>query len=113
MTKTIKARVQIKRDTNANWTEKNPVLLYGEKIYVDTAEGEVRSKVGDGSKTYTQLPFEDEIIRAKIENKADSSALNNYYTKDELENLELITTDDIDGICGATIQVATTSEVTF
>lgn len=34
-----------------------------------------------------------------------------YYTKTEIENLELITVNDIDTICGATIQVA--SEVTF
>lgn len=113
MAKTINARIQLKRDTSANWTAKNPVLLYGEKIYVDTAEGELRSKVGDGSKTYTQLPFEDEIIRAKIENKADSSALNNYYTKDELENLELITADDIDAICGASIARVDVNEVIF
>ena len=36
-----------------------------------------------------------------------------YYTKTEINNLELITVEDIDTICGATIQDATTSEVTF
>lgn len=35
------------------------------------------------------------------------------YTKTEIDNLELITVADIDAICGATIQVATASEVTF
>lgn len=36
-----------------------------------------------------------------------------YYTKTEIDNLELITVADIDAICGTTIQVATVSEVTF
>lgn len=36
------------------------------------------------------------------------------YTKTEIDNLELITVDDIDTICGATIEVANLSnEVTF
>lgn len=41
------------------------------------------------------------------------NALLNYYTKTEINDLELITEADIDAICGATIQDATTSEVTF
>ena len=39
-----------------------------------------------------------------------------YYTKSQLDNLELITVADIDAICGTTIQVvvdASSSEVTF
>ena len=42
--------------------------------------------------------------------------LSNYYTKSEIDNMELISTSDIDTICSATIQVATASaasEVTF
>ena len=37
----------------------------------------------------------------------------NAYSKTEIDNLELITIQDIDTICGSTIQVATVSEVTF
>lgn len=47
------------------------------------------------------------------ESKVSTSTLANYYTKTEIENLELITVEDIDTICGQTIQVATASEVTF
>jgi hypothetical protein len=36
-----------------------------------------------------------------------------YCSKEEIENLELITVDDIDTICGSTIQVASLSEVMF
>ena len=41
------ARIRQKRDTSANWTAKDPILLDGEIIIVDTASGSVRKKVGD------------------------------------------------------------------
>ena len=59
-TKIFKTRIKQRRDTSANWESKNPVLLNGEVIIVDTANGETRTKTGDGTKTYTQLPFDDE-----------------------------------------------------
>lgn len=59
-TKTFKTRIKQRRDTSANWESKNPVLLNGEVIIVDTANGETRTKTGNGTKTYTQLPFDDE-----------------------------------------------------
>ena len=58
--------IRQKRDTAANWTNNNPVLLNGELILVDTAEGQLRVKIGDGIKTYTQLPFMDEALRTLI-----------------------------------------------
>lgn len=61
--KTFNTRIKNKRDTSANWTSKDPVLLDGELIIVDTASGEVRFKIGDGTKKYSQLPFQDEILR--------------------------------------------------
>ena len=59
-TKIFKTRIKQRRDTSANWESKNPVLLNGEVIVVDTANGETRTKTGNGTKTYTQLPFDDE-----------------------------------------------------
>ena len=64
--KTFNARVQMKRDTSANWTSNNPVLLQGEIIIVDTDAGEVRFKVGNGTSTYTQLPYTDEAIISRM-----------------------------------------------
>ena len=77
MEKNFSTRIKHKRDTSANWTSKNPVILYGEIILVDTADGELRAKIGDGTKTYTQLPFTDEALRSLI--------ANTYVTKEELE----------------------------
>ena len=59
-------RIKFKRDTSANWTNKNPIILNGEIILVDTDTGELRAKVGDGVKSYTQLPFSDEVIRSLV-----------------------------------------------
>ena len=66
-----------------------------------------------------KLPFLDKIgvirlwqhILAKISVKADKTELSNYYTKTEIDDLELITIDDIDTICGANI--VNGSEVTY
>ena len=62
----MRVRIKHKRDTSANWESRNPVLLRGELILVDTNSGELRAKVGDGVKTYTQLPFNDEVLRNLI-----------------------------------------------
>lgn len=61
--RTFNTRIKNKRDTSANWTSTDPVLLNGELIIVDTASGETRFKIGDGTKKYSQLPFQDEILR--------------------------------------------------
>ena len=69
------ARIKSKRDTASNWETNNPVLLNGELIIVDTNAGDVRFKIGDGVKTYTQLPFQDESLYNVLSTKADSADL--------------------------------------
>lgn len=64
--KIFNTRVKNKRDTEANWTKENPVLLDGEIIIVTTTSGDTRFKVGDGKKTYNQLPFQDQKTRDLI-----------------------------------------------
>lgn len=72
MSEDFRARIKHKRDTSANWTQNNPVILNGEIIIVDTDNG-VRIKVGDGVKKYTQLPFDDELLRSLIDEKVPIS----------------------------------------
>lgn len=103
--KIFHTRVKNKRDTEANWKSKNPVLLDGEIIIVTTTSGDTRFKVGDGKKTYNQLPFQDQktrdlipsvdsslsststnpvqnkIIKSEIDKKADKTALDNKLDK--------------------------------
>ena len=62
-------RIKMKKDSEENWNQNNPILLNGEIILIDTDSGELRAKVGDGVKTYTQLPFTDEILRNLITGK--------------------------------------------
>ena len=59
MEKKLNARIKLKRDTEVNWNSNNPTLLYGEFVIVETADGKLRSKTGDGESTYSQLPFDD------------------------------------------------------
>ena len=68
--KVLEARIRLKKDTASNWETANPVLLNGEQIIVVTAAGETRYKVGDGTKTYTQLPFTDEPLRSLVSEKS-------------------------------------------
>ena len=51
-------RLQVRRDTEANWIEANPVLAQGEIIEVLPGSNEAaRFKIGDGVTAYNNLPF--------------------------------------------------------
>lgn len=54
---TLNARIQYKKDTDANWTSNNPVLLENELIIVEMENGDCRFKIGDGTHPYVELPF--------------------------------------------------------
>lgn len=76
-----KARAQQKKDTSANWTNADPTILDGEIIIVVTDSGEVRKKIGNGTKTYTQLPFDDEVIRNLINERVHIAQGTEYSGK--------------------------------
>ncbi len=104
-TKIFNTRTQHSRDTSANWTKYNPVLLNGEIVIVDTDAGEVRYKVGDGTKKYSRLPFSDESIKNSIPIK--TSQLENdseYITKNELNTA---VSGKQDAITGAATTITT------
>ena len=61
------ARIKHKRDTDVNWADADPVLLNGEIIVVDTMDGHVRKKVGDGIQRYSHLPFDDEQLAGVVQ----------------------------------------------
>ena len=68
--KELNVRMQIKKDTEANWNLVGSTFipLDGEIcIYVMTAGGENRFKIGDGTTTVGSLPFNDAPIRALID----------------------------------------------
>ena len=80
--KKVNARIQLRRDTASNWEAKNEVLLDGEKIIVVTAAGQTRFKVGDGVKTFSQLPYTDETLNEAISKKVDAVEGKNLSTND-------------------------------
>ena len=47
-------KFQLRRDTSSNWTSANPILYAGEPG-IETNTGQM--KVGDGVKTWNQLPY--------------------------------------------------------
>lgn len=51
---TSRQRIQLRRDTAANWTAANPVLAAGEVGY-ETNTGKL--KIGNGSSTWTALSY--------------------------------------------------------
>lgn len=53
----LNTRIQQKKDTDANWASNNPILLKNELIVVEMDSGECRFKIGDGTSSYTELPF--------------------------------------------------------
>ena len=80
--KNIKTRIKHKRDTSSNWTKNDPVLLNGEVVIVDTANGEMRTKTGNGTSKYSALPFDDEAIKNLINNKVDKVSGKGLSTND-------------------------------
>lgn len=94
----IYSRIKLKRDTSANWTSANPIILNGEIILVDTQEGELRAKIGDGTKTYTQLPFSDEILRSLLtqHNNSETAHENMHWIKAVDEELVQPPSEPID-----------------
>ena len=102
MAQEYNARIKLKRDTSTNWTTNNPILLNGEVVLVDTAAGELRAKIGDGTKTYTQLPFADELLETLLdipalisEHNSASDAHSDIRTLISGLNTELNTKADI------------------
>lgn len=71
--KKVNVSIIQRHDTSANWEQKNPVLENGEQITVITNAGAIRHKTGDGVKSYTQLPFDDEPLYNALALKCDAS----------------------------------------
>lgn len=58
---TLTAQIQLRRDTSANWTTNNPILLAGEVAFTSdvfyTGTDQQRFKIGDGVQTWLQLDY--------------------------------------------------------
>lgn len=103
----INGRMKQKRDTAANWEAKNPVLLNGEIVLVDTSAGELRAKIGDGVKKYSQLPFSDEVLRNLITNKANKDDIPTALKNPNAITFTGASTGTYDGSSALTVNIPT------
>lgn len=101
----IKGRMKQKRDTAANWEAMNPVLLNGEIVLVDTSAGELRAKIGDGVKKYSQLPFSDEVLRNLITEKAGKDEIPTSLKNPNAITFTGASTGTYDGSSALTINI--------
>lgn len=62
MAKTFKTRIALRRADENVLASKNPQLLNGEIVLVNTSSG-IKTKIGDGNKTFNELPYEEFLIR--------------------------------------------------
>ena len=73
-------RIKLKRDTEENWTSKNPILLDGEMIIVKTNDGKIRKKIGDGVKKFSELPYGEITIDSAISTTSTNPVQNKVIT---------------------------------
>ena len=66
MAKTFNTRVQQKIDTENNWIAQDPVLLNGEIVIAKTEFDEMRIKIGDGTSTFSSLPYIDDATNNSL-----------------------------------------------
>lgn len=68
MKHTIPAYIKLRKDTLENWSTENPVLLDGEYIAVEI-DGAIKFKIGDGVSTFSELKFQEDILKEEIQKK--------------------------------------------
>ena len=97
-------KIQIRRDTNANWQQYNPVPAQGEPCY-ETDTGKL--KIGNGEQTYTSLPYQgggvDNYTELQNLPQINGVELKGNLTSEELNisaPTNMVTTDTTQSISG-------------
>ena len=85
MSDSYNTRIKLKRDTEANWTSLDPVLLDGEVAIVRMPDGDTRKKIGDGTKKFSELPY-DEIAVDGILSNTSTNPIQNKAVKSALDS---------------------------
>lgn len=86
--------IQIRRDTQANWTSNNPVLALGELAY---SIDEQKLKVGDGSSAWSSLSYINSLpseITAEINSAIGGLVDGSPETLNTLNELAAAINDD-------------------
>lgn len=92
--------IQHRRDTKANWSKANPILMEGEIGYV--IDDPNLYKMGDGEHTWNELPYRgfDGTLAPDLESDSEQAAasvaaVNKYLNKHKLVSC---TTEEFEGI---------------
>lgn len=97
MSVTIPTRFRIRRDTAANWTSENPVLLLGEPA-LETDTGKV--KYGDGSTAWTSLSYAAGSFTIASNGLVARTAANTYTARTLTGTADEIAVTNGDGVSG-------------
>lgn len=92
---TLKTRILICNDTSANWGSSEKVLLKGELAIEFTTDGAPKFKVGDGTNTFSALPYATMTtaeITTAITN-AVNAAKHSHTNKTTLDAIEVALTN--------------------
>ena len=92
---TLKTRILICNDTSANWGSSEKVLLKGELAIEFTTDGAPKFKVGDGTNTFSALPYATMTtaeITTAITN-AVNAAKHSHANKTPLDAIEVALTN--------------------
>ena len=81
MSDSYNTRIKLKRDTEANWTSSNPVLLDGEVAIVRMPDGNTRKKIGDGTKKFSELPYDEIAIDSATSTTSTNPVQNKVITE--------------------------------
>ena len=92
---TLKTRILICNDTSANWGSSEKVLLKGELAIEFTTDGVPKFKVGDGTNTFSALPYA-KMTTAEITTaitNAVNAAKHSHANKTTLDAIEVALTN--------------------
>lgn len=85
--KEINTRIKLKRDTETNWeAASDKTILNGEVVLVDSTDGRLRAKIGDGSSKYDELEFLECVHVITEENKDEEIPTNAIMIIDTTED---------------------------
>ena len=117
--KVFQTRIQLKYDTYANWSARNPVLKAGEMAIATVAAGEqemsnlpnIVLKVGDGASPYNKLKFVS-ALAADVHEWAKEKT-KPVYDASEITGLQKFITDNSDFDTDTQYQLVAVSGATY
>lgn len=87
---TLKSRIVLLNKTSVEWGSEDTVLLKGELALEFTKSNDVKLKFGDGTKTFSQLPYST-MTPTEIQSAISSAVSEASHTHENLEILNQIT----------------------